>query len=345
MNPALLIRLRPSTPWRLAPSAGAALEASAILHSDSLYSAVSLAFEQLGLLEEWLNATASPYSEPAVRLSSAFPWQRGYLYAPPPAGLWPPNISAAPNSSSAKVRWKGATLLPTSVIAALLAGEAPAEDQWAVDGPSACLVPAASRSATGPFRFLLRSSAAVDRVTGGHVAPHAVSCVQFAPASGLWCAAQFSNQNTYAVWAPKLQAAFRLLADSGLGGLRSRGFGRSRSVDFQPGLLPELLFGPGAAAVRSDAWWLLSLLSPAESDDVRWASGNYQLANRSGRVASARGAGRRKLTSRLVKEGSVVVCGKPPVGAASDVAPEGCPHPVYRAGYAVALPIPWPVTE
>jgi CRISPR/Cas system CSM-associated protein Csm4 (group 5 of RAMP superfamily) len=339
MNPALLIRLRPSTPWRLAPATGAALEASAILHSDSLYSAVSLAFEQLGLLEEWLNATASAYSEPAVRLSSAFPWQRGYLYAPPPAGLWPPI------GGQGKVRWKGAALLPTSVIADLVAGNPPGEDQWIVDGPSGCLVPASSRSATGPYRFVLRSSAAVDRVTGGHVAPHAVCCVQFAPASGLWCAAQFSSQTAYAVWAPRIQAAFRLLADSGLGGLRSRGFGRSRSVDFQPGLLPELLFGAGASAARSDAWWLLSLLSPAETDDVRWAAGNYQLASRSGRVGSARGAGRLKLSSRMVAEGSVVVCGKPPVGAARNVAPEGCPHPIYRAGYAVALPIPWPVTE
>lgn len=339
MNPALLIRLRPSTPWRLAPASGASLESSAILHSDSLYSAVSLAFEQLGLLEEWLTATTSAYAEPAVRFSSAFPWQRGYLYAPPPAGLWPPN------GTSGKVRWKGATLLPTSVIAALVAGNPPSEELWAVDGPSGCLVPASSRSATGPFRFVLRSSAAVDRLTGGQVAPHAVSCVQFAPASGLWCAAQFSSQATYAVWAPKLQAAFRLLADNGLGGLRSRGFGRSRSVDFQPGLLPELLFGASAPAARSDAFWLLSLLSPAVSDDVRWASGNYQLAVRSGRVASARGAGKQKLSSRMVQEGSVVVCGKPPVGAARNVAPEGCPHPVYRAGYAVALPIPWPVTE
>ena len=61
-----------------------------------------------------------------------------------------------------------------------------------------------------------RSSAAVDRVSGGSVATHLTTCVQFAPASGLWCAAQFSNSMTYAVWAPRIQTAFRLLADSGL---------------------------------------------------------------------------------------------------------------------------------
>jgi len=309
-----------------------------VFHSDSLYSAVTLALEQLGLLEEWLNATAREHCEPAVRFSSCFPWQRGYLYAPPPNGMWPPA------SASPKVRWKGASLVPTSVIAGLMQGAAPSDENWMVDGQSGCLVPTGSRSATGPFRFVHRSSAAVDRVTGGIVAPHGATCVQFAPASGLWCAAQFSNQNTYAVWAPKVQAAFRLLADSGLGGLRSRGFGRARSVDFQPGLLPELLFGSTQSTVGSNAWWLLSLLSPAESDDVQWASGNYQVALRSGRVGSVTGGGRGKLSSRLLAEGSVIVTGKPPMGCVRNVAPEGCPHPVFRAGYAVALPIPWPVT-
>src|SRR5208282_5879187 len=53
-------------------------------------SAVCLAFQQLGWLEEWLNATANPYAAPAVRFSSCFPWQRGVLFAPPPLGLWPP---------------------------------------------------------------------------------------------------------------------------------------------------------------------------------------------------------------------------------------------------------------
>lgn len=308
-----------------------------MLHSDSLYSAVCQAMEQLGLLEEWLNATAREFSEPAVRFSSCFPWQRGYLYAPPPAGLWPPQ------APSFKLRWKGARLIPTSIIAGLMNRTAPSEDQWVVDGESACLVPSASRSATGPFRFVHRSSAAVDRITGGNVTPHSVACVQFAPASGLWCAAQFSNQNTYAVWAPKIQAAFRLLADSGMGGLRSRGFGRARSVDFQPGLLHELLFGQSAPVKNGNAYWLLSLLSPADSDSVQWESGNYQLTQRSGRTGSVAGGGREKLSSRLVTEGSVILSENPPVGCVQNVAPAGCPHPVYRAGYAVALPIPWPV--
>ncbi|WP_321472678.1 type III-A CRISPR-associated RAMP protein Csm4 [uncultured Paludibaculum sp.] len=340
MNPALLIRLRPTTPWRIGPDTGARDQAVSIFHSDALYSALCSSFEQLGLLEEWLNATAQPHSEPAVRFSSCFPWQRGHLYAPPPAGLWPPPAGPAVVS---KVRWKGATLVPTSLIAGLVRGEWPSDEQWIVDGHSGCLIPGNSRSSTGPFRFVQRSSAAVDRVTGGQIEPHRVTCVQYAPASGLWCAAQFSNPITYAVWAPKLQAAFRLLADTGLGGLRSRGFGRFRTPDFQPGILPELLFG-AALPGNCNAYWLLSLFSPAESDTVEWTAGDYLLTRRTGRVGPSQGGGQQKLASRMVAEGSVLLAGRPPLGSVRDVAPPGCPHPVYRSGYAVALPIPWPVT-
>lgn len=337
MNPALLIRLRPTTPWRIGPDTGAADRAAAIFHSDALYSAVCSAFGQLGLLEEWLTATASPYAEPAVRFTSAFPWQRGHLYAPPPAGLWPPHAAAS------KIRWKGAALLPASLIAGLLRGEAPSEDQWMVDGHSACLIPTGNRSSSGPFRFVERSSAAVDRPSGGIALPHRTTCVQFAPASGLWCAAEFSNQTTYAVWSPKIQTAFRLLADSGFGGLRSRGFGRARTPDFQPGNLSEILFGPAQTAAAK-AWWLLSLFSPAEADAIQWGAGDYHLTQRTGRVLSASGGGQAKLATHMVTEGSVLVSPTAPLGSVRDVAPTGAAHPVYRAGYAVSLPIPWPVT-
>jgi len=336
MNPALLVRIRPSTPWRLGPESGSLGEAAAILHSDAVYSAVTLALGQLGWMDAWLEATADPLREPAVRFTSAFPWQRSLLYVPPPKGLWPPD------SAAAKVRWKGARFVPATVVAALLRGEKLDEDAWEVDGFSACLIPAASRSASGPFRFLVRSMAAVDRMNGGQVLPYVAGCVQFAPASGLWCAAQFATSTAYAVWAPRIQAAFRLLGDTGIGGMRSRGFGRARSVDFQAGLLPDLLFGPKPAPALGGAWWLLSLMIPSGTDAVRWEEGHYELVKRSGRIGSQEGGGLLKRTSRALAEGSVVVCPQPPRGTVHNVAPEGCPHPVWRVGHAVAIPIPWP---
>jgi hypothetical protein len=42
----------------------------------------------------------------------------------------------------------------------------------------------------------------------------------------------------------------------------------------------------------------------------------------------------------MVAEGSVLLALGPLNGSAADVAPEGFAHPVYRAGFAVAIPLP-----
>jgi CRISPR type III-A-associated RAMP protein Csm4 len=267
-----------------------------------------------------------------VRLTSAFPFQKGLLYLPPPSGLWPP-------PGEGRVRWKGAELLPAPVLAGLLRGEMPGEEEWTIDGQSACLVPSRQRGAAGPYRFLRRSHAAVDRLTGGIAEPYSVACTQFAPEAGLWCAAEFSSHTAYAIWSPKLQAAFRLLADSGLGGLRSRGFGRSRTPLFQAGTLAELIFGAAApaSAAAPAAWWLLSLFSPASDDAVHWERGSYDLVTRTGRAVD----GKLKLSTRMVREGGVMVSDKPLRGTALNAAPPESPHPLWRAGFAVALPIAW----
>jgi CRISPR-associated protein Csm4 len=334
MNPSLIIRLRPSTPWRIGPAFGGREECGCVFHSDALYSALCGAFRQLGWLEEWLGATAREEGEPAVRFGSCFPWQRTHLLAPPPAGLWPPA------GENPRVRWKGARFIPLALTAAILRGEAVVDEEWFLDAHSGCLLPAAFRAYSGPFRFFRRSNAAVDRVAEGAIGAYSTVCLQFAPVSGLWCAAQFSSHSTYAVWGPKLQSAFRLLADDGFGGFRSRGFGRSRTPEFQPGLLRETLL-PGVPEPPGPSYWLLSLFSPHASDRIDWTAGDYSLVVRGGRTSGPAGAGLLKLASRMVAEGSVLRAGGPPRGAVRDVAPEGVPHPVYRAGYALALPIPW----
>src|ERR1017187_8476089 len=105
MNPGLVVKLRPTGPWRIGPDSGARNRVDFIYHSDSLYSAVAAAMARLGWLEDWLFAAAR---------------------------------------------------------APVLAGRMLDDNQWSVDGPSECLVPAGR---PGPFRTALRWSAAVDRLT------------------------------------------------------------------------------------------------------------------------------------------------------------------------------------
>ena len=320
----LLIRLRPTGPWRIGPDSGDRDRVERVYHSDTLYSAVSGAMARLGILEEWLDATARA-TEPAVRFSSCFPFHGDSLYAMPPRNLWPP-------PASSKVRWKGARFVPLSVIQSLANGKPLPEEGWAVDGASETLI---AMGTQGPFRVSVRSSAAIDRAGEG-VATHSCACLEFAHNAGLWMTLAFAGNEAREKWHGPVTAALRLLADSGFGGERSRGWGRAElSVSEADGLLHEATVAEGETA-----WWMLSLYHPAADDPVDWRRGNYAVTTRSGRIESDERWGETKRPTRMITEGSVVVAAAEPRGAITDVAPEGFPHPVYRAGYALAIKVP-----
>lgn len=335
---ALLVRMTPAGPWRNGPHTGARDRVDPVCHSDTLYAALTAAMAELDAVEPWMEATARA-SKPAVRLTSMFPFLRDDLYVPPPKTLWPPQVTG-------RLRASGARFVPARVVGILASGQLLKEDGWEVDGMSQCLVPRSGRPGhSGPFRYALRAGAAVDRLNGT-AAPHQTACIEFAPNSGYWCAAVFASEAAAAEWREKLEAAFRLLGDTGVGGERSRGWGRASEVRFQFDELASLLM-PRAQALPTVArnWWLLSLYDAAAGDGIDWTSGHYALATRSGRTA----AGALKAPVDLVAEGSVVASESEPVGRTADVTPEGHAHPVYRAGFAVALPLPEvqqvPVTE
>ena len=324
---ALLVRMRPTSPWRTGPSTGARERVDTLYHSDSLYAAITHALELLGHpLEGWLDATARNPEGSAVRFSSVYPLFAEHLLVVPPRNAWPP-------APSAKVRWKGARYVPTALISGLLSGAPVDDDQWTVDGASECVVPAGQG---GPFRRAVRSSAAVDRLNGNAL-PHSEACIEFQSGGGVWFVAGFSSDSAREQWEAPIQAAVRLLADSGFGGGRSRGWGRAASPAFASGELNTLLFENMPAAESSDQHWLLSLYSPAESDPVDWSKGSYVTVERGGWVE---GSAAQKKRVRMIEEGSVLSAAGVLAGKAPDVAPEGFAHPVYRAGFALSIALP-----
>jgi len=193
-----------------------------------------------------------------------------------------------------------------------------------------------------PFRTAVRSRAAVDR-EGASVAPHSSACLEFSPGAGLWFVAAFAGDAARERWRGPLEGALRLLADSGFGGERSLGWGRAEMPEIADGDLAHLLWRSRerGAAETNGAYWLLSLFHPAEGEAVDWQRGQYSLTTRGGRVESSAGWGEPKKLTRMVAEGSVLVASSEPRGAAPNVAPEAFPHPVYRAGFALCVPIPW----
>lgn len=315
-----LVRLRPTGPWRIGPPGGSREITDLLYRGDALYSAVTSAMRYMGMLEDWLAATAANSEGSSARFSSCFPFVEGADLIAPPRTLWPP-------APSAKLRWKSASFVPVSVVEALIAGQPLDEEAWSIDGPSESLLPVGQ---AGPFRISSRKNAAVDRVTGT-AAPHSTACLEFAPNAGLWCLVSASEE-----WAEPIKAALRWLADSGFGGERSRGWGRSEAPVFSDvsGLL--------AATEGSEQYWLLSPYSPAPGDEVQWDRGSYTVLTRGG---WAEGSSEAKKQVRLIAEGSVLSASKAPLGAAPNVAPDGFPHPVYRAGFAYAIPLPAGVSE
>jgi CRISPR/Cas system CSM-associated protein Csm4 (group 5 of RAMP superfamily) len=307
------LRMRPTGPWRTGERAGDRERVDAIYHSDALYSAVTHAMSALGYLDAWLDATARASEAPAVRFGSLFPFAGPLRLAPPPRTSWPP-------AAQSRLYLHAAKLVPLEVIF----GGLDDDSRWMVDGASECLLPV---GAAAPFTVSLRSAAAVDRLTG-QTEPHRTACLEFAPDAGWWGLVEITGDD----WEPRVRAALRLLADSGFGGERSRGWGRATDLELADA---TTLFG---TETKSDAWWLLSLYSPHEGDAVDWSRGNYSTVTRAGWTASAAGSVKKKQV-RMIEEGSVLMAAGLR-GRAVDVAPEGFAHPAWRAGFALAVPAP-----
>lgn len=355
MQEAVLIRLRPTGPWRFGPDDAGNENLGrldSLYRSDRLFSALTLAAQQLGWLDEWLDATARS-TAPAVAFTSLYPFQSDTLFAPAPSTLWPPppSLVTTPNPVFlSKLRWSAARFVPVTLIESILTGQPILADQWIPDAESGCLL-RRDRPSSSPFRASTRRTAPVDRLTGTTTHAIPAACIEFEPAAGLWAVARYSTPAARGAWDARLQAAFRLLADTGFGARRSSGWGHAAAPEFQNGSWPALLFpklarqnaaanGNGNANGDASLYWLLSLYSPASADSIDWTAGDYKVIVRSGRIESPAASGVVKKSARMVSEGSVVATHVEPRGAALDVAPDGFAHPVYRAGFAVALKLP-----
>jgi CRISPR/Cas system CSM-associated protein Csm4 (group 5 of RAMP superfamily) len=318
-----------------------------LYRSDRLFSAITLAMRQLGHLDGWLDATARS-EKPAVAFTSLFPFQGDTLFVTPPANLWPPPSSLVNSPSPVfltKVRWRAAYFVPLSLVDALLTGQSVLADQWIPDPDSGCLL-RRDRPSSSPFRTVTRATSPVDRVSLTSVSAEPNACVEFEAGSGLWTAIRFADDAAQEAWSEALKAAFRLLADSGFGGGRSKGWGQVQTPEFESGAWPSIILPKTGRVAKNDmheeqtsrSYWLMSLYSPSAADTVNWSGGQYELTVRNGRVDGASGA--LKKSVRMVVEGCVLDATSEPVGAAVDVAPAGFAHPVYRSGIAVSLLIP-----
>ena len=321
-RPALLVQLQPITPWRC--GAGRPDEPASLVPSDSLFGATSDAMRRLGWLPEWLGSGAG-----VTRFSSLFPVQNDAFYAPLPESL-------RGDAGLRRVRLESVRFAPLAAIQDL-ASKKFDESRWVLDLASGCLQPADRAGAGGPYRPLERQRAGVDRLTGVSAPTVATGGIEFTHQSGVWALFVFANAESAPLWAGRLKAVFRLLADEGIGGWRNAGWGRSRRPRFREGDLARLLanLGWNAGAPLADGkWWSLGLFAPSENDAVAWDAGAYRTLTRVGWAAGTD----LKPGLRFVREGSILSCATEPAGRISESNIEGIPYPVTRYGAGLALP-------
>lgn len=321
-RPALLVQLQPITPWRC--GAGRPEEPGSLVASDSLFGAISEAMRLLGWLPEWLAEGAR-----ATRMSSLFPAQGDTYFAPLPEAL-------RAQAGLRKLRLETVRFAPLAAIADL-AAKSFDENRWVLDLASGCLLAADRGGAGGPYRPVERQRAAVDRLSGAAVATASTEGIEFGNNCGAWGLFVFTSPEAAGVWAGRLKAAFRLLADEGIGGWRGAGWGRSRRPRFREGELGKLLANAGWKASGGEGqWWTLGLFAPGEQDAVAWDSGAYRTLARGGWAAG----GGAKPAVRLVREGAVLASAGEPAGRIAESTVDGLDYAVLRYGAGLALP--WP---
>lgn len=335
----LVYRLRPRAPFHFGER-GVGLEASErIFRSDSLFSAIVSAVRELEGANE-AEALLSPFlderREPPFLVSSCFPFVADVLLLPRP--FLRPNLPRDPKVARL---YKNVQYVSIGIWQRLAAGlplDSDLRDEnlyqhgsvWlrgeeAAGLRSRGLTPDASLWSTqvSPRVSLDRQTSASEIYGCGRAA--------YSRGTGLYFLARFEDASLR----PRVEAALRLLGESGLGGERSSGCG-----SFEPELPPIALEFPTGES--PSAFAALACYKPTLAElrrGVLAPPASYDLVSRFGWVCSPEGAALRRKDVAMLVEGSVT-SGDRPRGALVDVTPDGFQgHRVYRSGLAFPVPV------
>ena len=156
-----------------------------------------------------------------------------------------------------------------------------------------------------------------------------VDTVEFNDDCGLWFAAKFDTDQADET-KEKIETLLRVLGDTGIGGERNAGHGMF-NLNIPKNTIEMPKVGTAAYFIT------LSRMCPKSVVQLGiLLKGNvaYNLTSLSGRMTNADSDTERK-EIHLFTEGSVLHTDKQRVGRlVDDIKPKGCPHPVYRYGYA-----------
>lgn len=341
-------------------------ETQAGIPSDTLFAALVDTWRRLG---ESPDEFAAPFvaepPEPPFLLSSAFPFAGEVRFFPAPVNL---AHYFAPETVKARAKdIKRIQFLSEALFRKVLQRER--LDEWlfppdafaepergvALQGGRLWLtleevtgLPAPLQRRKGQYHALRRLSVwastrvprvTVDRISSTSTIFHA-GRTTFSPGCGLWFGVVWLDPERRIGEIPFREAwarAFRTLAEDGIGGERSVGYGIFEWREGTPFVLPETT--PNRPAV------LLSRYHPRPEELPQALNGEnvaYRLTSVAGWLRSPDGAAQRRKRVYLLDAGSTIAWPGLPAGNVVDVRPDypaaegSLPHPVYRYGLALA---------
>lgn len=326
MMETLIYRLMPAGALHLGIQ-GFAREGSAMtVPSDTLFSALVSAWAELGFEPaELLAAFHGP--TPPLQLSSTFPYIGSVRLYPRPLVRAPLPDSA--QQARQKVRWVSEGLwkhmlghLPLGASDCTLIEDG---QVWALQRDCGAISKSTARSLAHQLCWKIEPvpRVALDRITNASQV-YQIGRVTYRPDCGLWFAARAADD----AWRVRLEAGLNLLADHGLGGLRSIGHGAFRWEHWQGAEITEArLAGPYVTNLARYA------PPPSEVSALLDSRAQYKLDLIPGWF---RGDGRnwRRRSVRMVAEGAVLRA--PVSGQLVDVSPGAVElsHSIYRYGFA-----------
>lgn len=320
-------------------------ESSVVLHSDTLFSALCLAWRSLGkdlgqLLSAFPRAGAAAAAPPPFLLSSGFPYSGGTYFLPRPLL----RLDGIPDDPVVAKTLKKLVYVSQTLFERLIhnqpvgshllrdvSGGKELRRDLLLQSGKAWLTDSEAGANLPKDRVIWRE-ATQPRVTVGRVdsrsTPFGAGRVHFSEGCGLYFLVRYNDP----VWKKLVEDALNVLALEGIGGERSTGNG-------QFAWTAEAHFGLDEPETH-EGYTSLSLLWPDANSvaDGLLQGAQYSLVPRRGWIASPGAMALRRPNVRMLGEGSVFR--RRPAGSLVDLTPMGkdnralLDHKVWRSGLA-----------
>ncbi len=321
-----------------------------MIHSDTLFSAICNVWASLSTypnlvhvpIEEMLNQFQT--DEPPFRLSSCFPYSGNAWYLPKP--LTPPDDFVGKNKDNLRTYGKDVKekqFVSVEILEGWINGNALGDK---------VLKAIAQTGFEDVYQEQIVPRVTLDRHSAKSNIFHC-GVVTFAKHCGLYFLLRLRDDEYTEDWLNALTVVLQVLGERGIGGERSTGCGRfvfaekkqRWDISTDPLWKPLISKMEESDAAQSDGYYLLSLFHPNADDIAIFNNGAppvaYNLVTRRGwAFSTSTNRQRKRQTCRMFSEGSVTK--HKPIGKLACVTPDDFPHPVYRYGWALSLPITIP---